>query len=120
MRFLVFLAAFWASAALAQSGLRDTDVRLSKAELTEYLSGQILEFYNDSFATYRADGGYLYNYTAEDQPVPGVYQVLGDSRVCTTFSNGFTRCDHIVRAGERIVMVIANGDRYPVRSRRAE
>ena len=119
MRFLVVLAIAFAPMAMAQDGLRETDVKLNEIELTVLLSGQVIAFYNDSFATYLPDGEYLYNYSAEAAPVPGVYRVKDDGSVCTEFANGFSRCDFIVRAGERYVMIIANGDRYPIRTRTA-
>ncbi len=117
MRTLAIGLALIASQAFAQDGMRASDVRLSRDELMNYLSGKVLEFYNDSLATYRADGGYAYRYSPDGPPVPGTYQVMEDSRVCTTFQNGFSRCDYIVRDGARHVMIIGNGDRYPIRSR---
>jgi hypothetical protein len=114
---LVLILICTASAAAAQDGMRKADVRLTQTDLTDYLSGQVLEFYNDSLATYRADGGYAYRYSPDGPPIPGTYRVMGDSRVCTSFANGFSRCDYIVQNGARHVMIIENGDRYPIRSR---
>jgi hypothetical protein len=120
LRILGTILLLAAHPALAQQGLRDSDIRLSKAELTDYLSGYVLEFYNDNLATYRPDGSYLFNYTPQDDALPGTYKVSEDSSVCTNFSNGFSRCDFIVQSGQRHVMIIKNGDRYPIRSRRLE
>ena len=103
----------------AQDGFRDSDVRLSQAALTEYLSGQILEFYSGGFGTYRADGSHDYRYSIQGERVQGTYEVNTDSQVCTTFTNGFSRCDYVVLAGERYVMIIENGERYPIRTRSA-
>jgi len=116
MRFLTICLALLATPLAAQDGVRDGDVRFSKDELTEILSGQVLEFYTNGLATYRADGGYDYRYGAESERIPGVFEVMEDSRVCTVFVNGFERCDYYVQAGERYVMIIENGDRYPVRA----
>lgn len=108
-----------ASSAVAQDGFRDTDLRLSKDELTTYLSGQVLSFYNDGISTYQADGVFTYQYSADGNKVPGIYEVMDDSSVCTVFSNGFERCDYIVQAGTRYVLIVEDGDRYPVKARAA-
>lgn len=116
MRFLTICCALLATPLVAQDGMRDGDIRFSKDELTEILSDQVLEFYTKGLATYRADGSYDYRYSAESERIPGVFEVMEDSRVCMVFVNGFERCDYLVQAGERLVMVIENGERYPVRA----
>ncbi|MCG6902717.1 MAG: hypothetical protein LJE68_08550 [Rhodobacter sp.] len=116
MRVLTLICLFAATAASAQQGLRDSDVRLSKAELTEALSGKVLEFYSNGLATYQADGRYDYRYSADGERVPGRYQVKDGSEVCVAFDNGFERCDFVVQSSGRLVMVIFNGERYPVRT----
>ncbi len=119
MRSLALIAIFFASVASAQEGLRASDVKLGQVELADYLSDQGLEFYTDGFATYHADGTYDYRYSADGERVPGTYEVMDDSRVCTAFVTGFARCDYIVQAGQRHVMIIENGERYPIKSRTA-
>lgn len=114
---LVTLLAWTGPGAWAQEGIRDSDVMLSKAELTEYLAGQELEFYTGGFGTYRADGRHDYRYSDDGERVPGDYEVMEDSRVCVRFDNGFSRCDYVVRNGDRHLMVIDNGERYPVKAR---
>ena len=119
MRILTLLALFAATSASAQQGLRDSDILLSEAELTEYISGQVLEYHTDGLATYQTDGGFDYRYEADGERIPGTYKVMPESTVCTDYVNGFSRCDMIVKAGERYVMIIENGERYPIRSRTA-
>jgi len=114
---LAVSATLLAGGAVAQDGFRDSDIRLTRTELTDYLSGQVLEFYDESLATYRADGSYQYNYRPGGPPHPGVYEVTEDSSVCTVFATGFERCDYIVQSGDRHVMIIEKGDRYPIKSR---
>jgi len=116
MRSLTLILIFSASFASAQAGFRDTDSRLSKAQLTEMLVGQELEFFTNGFASYFADGRYDYRYEADGERVPGVYEFTEESSVCMVFDNGFERCDYLVQAGERLVMIIENGERYPVRA----
>jgi hypothetical protein len=108
-----------ASSAAAQDGFRETDIKLTKDELTTYLSGQVLSFYNDGISTYQADGVFTYQYSADGKKVPGVYEVKDDSSVCTVFANGFERCDYVVQAGARYALIVENGDRYPVKTRKA-
>lgn len=115
MRFLPILLALAPAVAAAQAGMRGTDITLGKEELTELISGNMLEFHTNGLATYRADGSYDWRYAPDGERVPGIYQITDDSSVCVDFANGFSRCDYIVRAGERYVMIIENGERYPVR-----
>ena len=119
MRIFSILAIVAATSASAQEGVRSSDVLLSEAELTEYVSGQVLEYYTDGVATYQTDGGFDYRYAADGERIPGTYTVMPESKVCTEYANGFSRCDMIVQAGQRYVMIIENGERYPIRSRTA-
>ncbi len=119
MRKLTLSLILLASSANAQEGFRETDIRLSKPELTTYLSGQVLSFYNDGISIYQSDGQFTYQYSADGNKVPGTYEVMDDSSVCTVFANGFERCDYVVQAGARYVLIVENGDRYPVKTRDA-
>ena len=116
MRYLTIALVLAATQVSAQIGMRASDVRLSKPELIAFLSDKVLEFYTDGLATYHADGSYDYRYTADGDRLPGTYEVMDDSSVCTVFVNGFERCDYVVRSGDRYVLIIENGERYPVRS----
>ena len=68
---------------------------------------------------FQTDGGFDYRYEADGERIPGTYRVMPESTVCTDYANGFSRCDMIVQAGQRYVMIIENGERYPIRSRTA-
>ena len=117
MRYLLtFLLTFLATSALAEDGFRETDVRLDKIDLTDLISGRVLEFYDGGKSSYGFDGSYGYTYT-DDGPVwAGQYRVMENSRVCVDFDNGSQRCDHIVMNGENAVLIIADGTRFPVRN----
>ena len=67
---------------------------------------------------YRGDGVYSYKYTESDRPWLGTWSVPEPGRICVDFDNGSTRCDTLVDDGARMVLVIANGTRFPVRERR--
>ena len=115
MRLIALCLTLVATSASAQEGMRESDQRLSKTQLAELLTGQVLEFYSNSFATYYPDGRYEYQYEPGGERVPGTYELMDDSTVCTVFQNQFERCDFLVLAGDRLVMIIENGERYPVR-----
>ena len=113
---LICMALVVASAAHAQQAARDSDRLLGETELSGLLSGQMMEFFDDSQAFYLPDGAYEYRYGPEEPPFRGTYSVTDESSVCVSFDNGFERCDLIVDDGNRYVMIIENGDRYPIRS----
>lgn len=116
MRLALFLSVL-ALPALAQDGTRQGDVVLDRAAMSSLLSGQIIEFFDGSKSRYDADGRYGYTYT-DDGPVwAGRYEVFDGSRVCVDFDNGSQRCDLLVKASERLVLITADGTRFPVRNR---
>lgn len=99
----------------AGQGMRDTDRTFGAADLSAALSGQTLEFFDGSLARYASDLGYEYRYRPEEAPFVGAWETNDASEVCVTFENGFSRCDVIVRAGERLVLITEDGLRFPVR-----
>lgn len=114
---LAFLLSTLALPAIAQDGMRVNDQVLDRRAMEALLTGQIIEYYDGSKSQYAADGTYGYTYT-DDGPVwSGRYELFDESRVCVDFDNGSSRCDLIVRDGERIVLIIADGTRFPVRNR---
>ena len=115
MRLALLFTAF-ASAASAQ-GVRDSDILLDADEMASALSGHVVEFFDGSKSHYAADGAYRYTYTDGEPPFRGTYEVNDQSGVCVTFDNGFSRCDMFVRSGERLVLIIDDGTRFPVRRR---
>lgn len=117
MRMLTLALLLAATSASAQ-GMRDTDRLYEVAELNEMLAGHAVEFFDGSVSRYRADGAYSYKYTETDRPWLGTWTVPEAGRVCLTFENGSDRCDTFVDDGTRMVLVIENGTRFPVRERR--
>lgn len=117
MRLPLTAALICLSGAAEAQGLRDSDTLLTEAQMAETLSGHIVEFYDGSKSRYRADGRYSYTYTDDTEPFLGTYALRDGSTVCVLFDNGFERCDTYVRAGERLVLIIADGTRFPVRTR---
>ncbi|MDJ0823917.1 MAG: hypothetical protein QNJ16_00295 [Rhodobacter sp.] len=108
-----------ATTASAQQGLRATDQVYDRQELSGMLSDHAVEFFDGSVSRYRADGVYSYKYTETDRPWLGTWSVPEAGQVCIAFENGSDRCDIFVSDGARMVMIIDNGTRFPVRERRA-
>ena len=116
MRKLLFLLLF-ATPAMAQDGIRATDQVLTASEMGELLSGQMLEFFDGSKSRYATDGTYSYTYTDAGPAWTGAFEVYDNSEVCVDFDNGSRRCDQIVLANDRTVLVTTDGLRFPVRNR---
>lgn len=113
---LVYAFALLPFNALAQEGVRPGDTVLSKAEMSELLSGRLVEFYDGSKSRYGADGRYAYTYTDDGPAWTGAYTVDDGSLVCVAFDNGTSRCDRFVRDGDRVILIIRDGTRFPVRN----
>ena len=103
-------------AAMAQDGVRPPATKLTQPEMTELLSDRVVEFFDGSKSQYGADGRYAYTYTDDGPSWTGTFRLENDSMVCVDFDNGANRCDRFVRAGERIVLIIEDGTRFPVRN----
>lgn len=108
-----------ASTATAQ-GLRPDDREMSAVELTDTLSGMVVEFFDGSKSRFAVDGRYAYTYSDDGPAWTGQYTANDDSTVCVAFDNGSSRCDTFVFAGERLTLIIEDGTRFPVRDRRVE
>ena len=109
---LIFLPSF----ALAQEGVRASDTILNQSEMQDLLTGQIVEFFDGSKSRYDADGRYAYTYTDDGPEWTGSYRLSDDSLVCVDFDNGSARCDRFVKDGTRLVLIIEDGTRFPVRN----
>jgi hypothetical protein len=105
--------------AAAGQGMREGDATFGAVGLAETLSGRTLEFFDASLARYGADGSYSYRYRPDDPPFRGTWDTTDESAVCVSFNNGFSRCDTIVRAEGRLVLITEDGLRFPVRDLRA-
>jgi len=113
---LILIFGLTASASLAMEGLRESDAEFAPAELVELLAGQVVEFFDGSKSTYQQDGRYNYTYT-DDGPIwTGAYRMGEQSAVCVEFDNGSERCDVFVKDGTRVVLITADGLRFPIRN----
>ncbi len=114
---LAILIAFAALPANAQDGVRPTDVIFGKEQLSDILSGQVIEFFDGSKSRYGDDGSYGYTYTDDGPAWTGLYAVQDEGTVCVDFDNGSRRCDQFVEANDRLTLVTTDGLRFPVRNR---
>ncbi len=109
------MLALMTTSAMAQ-GLRDTDTELDATALKDALSGRIIEFFDGSKSYYDTDGGYIYTYVDGGEEWNGTYSLGPDGQVCVDFEVSGSRCDTFVLADDRLVLIIGDGTRFPVRS----
>jgi len=101
----------------AAQGVRSTDTELDVAGLTHALTGQMIEFFDGSKSYYYADGRYIYTYLDGGEEWDGKYVLGPGGSVCVQLVVGGSRCDTYVMADDRLVLIIADGTRLPVRNR---
>lgn len=116
MRCSLILAIVIATPLAAQEGVRAGDTLLAKADMQSLLRGRVVEFFDGSKSRYAEDGSYAYTYTDDGPSWTGQYRLLDESLVCVDFDNGSSRCDRFVRSGERVILIIEDGTRFPVRN----
>jgi hypothetical protein len=93
---------------------RAGDQLFDPADLSERLIGKTLEFYDGGQSHYREDGTYMWSY-AGGGDWHGKWRVTAGSVVCVDFITEVTRCDRVVENGGRLVVLTAEGQRFPVR-----
>ena len=110
--FVLLLAAgpVWAEGWKMRSGDELFDVPGLQAALAD----QELVFYDEGRSVYGEDGYYSYTYGGGGL-WEGTWRAEADSVVCVTFVTEVTRCDRIVRNGDRFVVLTENGERFPVK-----
>lgn len=114
MRYVVICALMAAPVWAETWKMRDGDALLGQAELEAILSGQELVFYDDGRSLYGEDGYYSYTYGGGGT-WEGRWRAEEESVVCVTFVTNVTRCDRIVRNGNRLVVLTEEGERFPVK-----
>lgn len=118
IRFIVLLLLF-ASPATAQSyETRSTDILLDATVLSGIILGRDLEFFDGGISRYSPGGSYSWTYAENNGGGNwyGTHQISADGTVCIEFRTLRGRCDMFVQAGDRLVLLTENGQRYPVRN----
>ncbi|MCG7493850.1 hypothetical protein [Thalassobius sp. Cn5-15] len=111
------LAALIAGPLLAQEQIwpdRDSDMLFSQLDLQNRLQGRTLEFFDGGTSAYKEDGTYQWTY-AGGGDWHGMWRAEEGSVVCVDFITEVTRCDRIVENSGRLVILTADGQRFPVR-----
>jgi hypothetical protein len=94
--------------------IREGDHPLYGPALQAAIVNQPVVFFDDGRSRYSAGGSYSYTYLG-GQSAYGAFRIADDGQVCITFRNGFDRCDRFVENAGRLVMLTADGQRFPVR-----
>lgn len=115
--FLCLASILPSTASSTEWQLRTGDAPLSVAEL-EALPGTYFRFYDDGEAFFGTEGAYAYTYAPANGggTAWGSYRISADGGVCVDFVNGAQRCDLYVRNGARLMLITAEGERYPIRN----
>ncbi|CUH82844.1 hypothetical protein [Thalassovita mediterranea] len=112
------VAALMAGPILAQDQVwpdRDSDTLLSQSDLQDRLTGRTLVFFDGGTSAYKRDGTYQWTY-AGGGDWHGMWRTMEGSVVCVDFITEVTRCDRIVESSDRLVVLTADGQRFPVKT----
>ena len=90
------------------------DTALTRDQVIDVTSGQVLTFYEGGQSRYSVGGAYSYSYESGATAF-GHFEVGPHGDVCVTFANGNARCDRFVRSHGRLVLLTEGGGRFPVR-----
>ncbi|WP_375279287.1 hypothetical protein [Pseudooctadecabacter sp.] len=118
MKHLIFpIALLLATSAAAQDyATRATDSLPDTAALSALILDRDLIYFDDGTSRYSADGTYTWTYSKANGG--GIWEgrhTITDNIVCITFATGMERCDMFVTSGDRLTLLTADGDRYPIR-----
>ena len=104
------------SDAAADQTHRSDDALFDRSSLDDRLRGQTIVFFDDGKSRFFEDGRYTYTYANDGGTGYGYFAVNDDSTICIDFVTGASRCDlYVTDALNRLVVITANGDRFPVR-----
>jgi len=107
--------AFVLIASIAEAkDLRSGDIILTADEIRSDVVGRTHTFFDGGKSFFSVTDSYTYTYP-NGGIAYGRYELGGPGEVCTFFNHGFERCDTYVRAGDRLVLIDAAGQRFPVR-----
>ena len=119
-----FLTAALLVAGLCASGASAFDVQdghgmpaewgLSKASLTQELSGYTVQFSDGSTARYGRDGSFAFVHRPGTDPFTGTYRFGDGGEVCVSYHAGLKRCDRFEHDGSGVALVHASGHRFPI------
>ncbi|WP_320238518.1 hypothetical protein [Cognatiyoonia sp. IB215182] len=96
---------------------RPSDKALDAQALSALILGRELEFFDGGKSRYSPGGSYSWTYSAENGGGSwfGTHIIDADGTVCIDFRTLRSRCDRFVQAGDRLILLTEDGQRYPVR-----
>ncbi|MDX8346768.1 hypothetical protein SLH49_02105 [Cognatiyoonia sp. IB215446] len=118
-----FLCSLFVCLVAASSGVsqpfetRASDTVLDAKALSALILGRELEFYDGGKSRYSPGGSYSWTYSAENGGGSwfGTHFIDADGTVCIDFRTLRGRCDKFVQAGDRLILLTEDGQRFPVR-----
>lgn len=118
---LIFLFAAAAQPLVAQDfAVRESDRILDADAMSTEVVGRTHQFFDGGISFFSVSGTYSYTYTDGGRAY-GTYALRDEGQdgvVCSSFDNGFSRCDKYVHDGTRLVLLTEDGNRFPVKELR--
>lgn len=117
MKYALLIFAFASPVAAQDYALRDSDTVPTRAALSDTILDRDLEYFDGGVSRYDTVGTYAWTYAENNGGGvwSGVHDIRDDGIVCVTFETGVERCDMFVMAGERLVLLTVEGQRFPLR-----
>ncbi|MCF2871797.1 hypothetical protein L0664_12025 [Octadecabacter sp. G9-8] len=104
--------------AMAQDyAIRDSDSVPTLASLSDTILDRDLEYFDGGISRYNTGGDYAWTYAQNNGGGvhTGTHDIQDNGIVCVTYDAGPQRCDMFVMAGDRLVLLTDDGQRYPLR-----
>lgn len=117
IRFIAFFSLCAAPLFAQDYNVRSSDIQLDAHAVSQAIHGRELEFFDGGLSRYAAGGSYSWTYGPNNggESWYGVHNIAADGTVCIDFRTLRSRCDRFVQAGERLVLLTEDGQRFPVR-----
>jgi len=116
MKYTVLLMLVSGPVAAQDYAIRATDRAPDITTLSQMILDRDVVYFDDGISRYNTDGSYSWTYSAANGG--GVWSgtyVMTDNVICIVFDSGMDRCDMFVTSGDRLTLLTAEGDRYPIR-----
>ncbi|MEM8553323.1 MAG: hypothetical protein AAGF71_00720 [Pseudomonadota bacterium] len=115
--YLSFLFIFLASTLSAGELYRIPGIYPGEAVLTVdgmevKLWNKTVHFKNGNQIYFGRNGEYIFIDGETGTAQKGTYEFFRNGRACAKFHNGRARCDHFVRSGPNMIMLIGSGERW--------
>ena len=92
--------------------IKNGDQRVTGKQVKSMVFGKIVKFKDGSKEHYKANGTYVFQDNSKTYP-PVDYKFFKDGKRCMYFDGGGRRCDMYVMNNGKLVLINAQGKRYP-------